>query len=109
MDQVRRDEVRRDRGPVLPDHELRTPGSCGLEQAGRQPLLDDHPAVAVLDRVHDAGVPAVGALRPLQEEAGEPAVPVGDPAVLDRRRGRGVFAGSAADPALRAMRSAIEP
>lgn len=56
------------------------------ESISGQPLLDDHPLVALLDGVDDAAVPAVGPLLPGQQEAGESSVWAGDPAVPDRRR-----------------------
>ena len=54
-------------------------GAHGLEQGGWEPLLDDHPAVLILDGVDDAAVPGVGPLAPLQEQAGQSPMSVGDP------------------------------
>ena len=72
-------------GPILSPAVMRSRSAGRVQQLGRQPLLDDDPAATLLDRAYDAAVPGAIALPPLEEQAGQAAVAVVDPAVLDGR------------------------
>src|SRR4051812_19743615 len=81
--------VARDRFSPTP----RPPGRAlsRLEHVRAQPLHDHDPPTVLEHGAHDAALPSDAGATPLEEQTRQPAVAVGHPARLDRRRldGRG--------------------
>jgi len=63
--------------------------SSRFQLVGWQPLLDDDPTVRLLNRVHDATVPAVDPLLPGEQQSRETPVRADHPAVPHVGRLRG--------------------